>query len=131
MLQNPRPSTRLARNGFIHAVPTGRRQPLLRAISTGRSYVVLCRSKGRVHNSIKASDHYPVSFESACSLSTFHAACGSFFHPKQQPAAALQSLRILLVLNPGKHPPPFYPVPTVHSCRTFVTLPKMRRDSGG
>ena len=61
----------IARSGFIHAVPTERiaTTPARHFLEPGRhidwAFVrgPAQLDKGRVHNSIKASDHYPVSFE--------------------------------------------------------------------
>ena len=61
----------IARVGFIHAVPTSRlpTTPSRHLLEPGRHIdwaFVRGRvqiDKGRVHNSIKASDHYPISFE--------------------------------------------------------------------
>jgi endonuclease/exonuclease/phosphatase family metal-dependent hydrolase len=68
---NPSPAGAIAQDGFIDAVPTARM-----ATTPSRNFLEPGRhidwafvrgpaqiSKGRVHNSIKASDHYPVSFE--------------------------------------------------------------------
>jgi endonuclease/exonuclease/phosphatase family metal-dependent hydrolase len=68
----------ITRDGFIHAVPTGRlaTTPARHLLESGRHIdwaFVRGRvqiDKGRVHNSIKASDHYPISFE--ISLSRGH-----------------------------------------------------------
>ena len=65
------PADAIARNGFIHAVPAGRTAttPARHILEPGRhidwAFVrgPVQISKGRVHNSVKASDHYPVSFE--------------------------------------------------------------------
>jgi endonuclease/exonuclease/phosphatase family metal-dependent hydrolase len=66
------PSSRaIARAGFIDAVPTGRTAttPARHLFESGRhidwAFVrgPVQIDKGRVHNSIKASDHYPISFE--------------------------------------------------------------------
>jgi endonuclease/exonuclease/phosphatase family metal-dependent hydrolase len=68
---NPLPAGAIARDGFIRAVPTGRlaTTPPRHLLEAGRQIDwALVRGsvqidKGRVHNSIKASDHYPISFE--------------------------------------------------------------------
>jgi len=67
----PSPADVLARNGFTIAVPTGRTAttPARHLLEPGRhidwAFVrgSVQVNNGRVHNSIKASDHYPVSFE--------------------------------------------------------------------
>jgi endonuclease/exonuclease/phosphatase family metal-dependent hydrolase len=61
----------IARYGFTHTVPTGRQAttPARHLFEPGRhidwAFVrgPVQIDKGRVHNSIKASDHYPISFE--------------------------------------------------------------------
>ena len=68
---NPAPASAIARDGFIFAVPTKRlpTTPARHLLEPGhqidwafvRGPVEI--DKGRVHNSIKASDHYPISFE--------------------------------------------------------------------
>jgi endonuclease/exonuclease/phosphatase family metal-dependent hydrolase len=67
---NPSPADAIARAGFILAVPTGRLATTpARLFEPGRhidwAFVrgPVQIDKGRVHNSIKASDHYPISFE--------------------------------------------------------------------
>jgi endonuclease/exonuclease/phosphatase family metal-dependent hydrolase len=68
---NPSPAGALARAGFINAVPTDRlaSTPARHLLEHGRhidwAFVrgPLQVNKGRVHNAIKASDHYPISFE--------------------------------------------------------------------
>jgi endonuclease/exonuclease/phosphatase family metal-dependent hydrolase len=68
----------LARDGFTYAVPTGRTAttPARRLLEPGRpidwAFVrgPVQIDKRRVHNSMKASDHYPISFE--ISLSSGH-----------------------------------------------------------
>jgi endonuclease/exonuclease/phosphatase family metal-dependent hydrolase len=68
---NPSASGSIARSGFIHAVPTGRlaTTPARHLLEPGRhidwAFVrgPVRVDKGRVHNSIKASDHYPISFD--------------------------------------------------------------------
>jgi endonuclease/exonuclease/phosphatase family metal-dependent hydrolase len=68
---NPSPAEAIARDGFIHAVPTSRlaTTPARHLLEPGRhidwAFVrgPVQIDKGRVHNSIKASDHYPISFE--------------------------------------------------------------------
>ena len=68
---DPAPTEAIARAGFIHAVPTGRlaTTPARHFLEAGRhidwAFVrgPVQIDKGRVHNSIKASDHYPISFE--------------------------------------------------------------------
>jgi endonuclease/exonuclease/phosphatase family metal-dependent hydrolase len=75
---NPSAAGSIARDGFIHAVPTGRMAttPTRHLLEPGRSIDwAFVRGpvqidKARVHNSIKASDHYPISFE--ISLSSGH-----------------------------------------------------------
>ncbi|PWT83284.1 MAG: hypothetical protein C5B58_06810 [Acidobacteria bacterium] len=65
------PAYLIARNGFIHAVPTSRlaTTPARNLFEPGRhidwAFVrgPVQVDKGRVHNSNKASDHYPISFE--------------------------------------------------------------------
>jgi endonuclease/exonuclease/phosphatase family metal-dependent hydrolase len=65
----------IARNGFIDAVPTRRvpTTPARHLLESGRhidwAFVrgPVQIDKGRVHNSINASDHYPISFEIALS----------------------------------------------------------------
>ena len=65
------PADAMARNGFIHAVPTDRlaTTPARHLLEPGRhidwAFVrgSVQVNKGRVHNSVKASDHYPISFE--------------------------------------------------------------------
>ena len=67
----PSPARALTRDGFIQAVPTGRvaSTPARHLLESGRHIDwAFVRgpaqvSQGRVHNSIKASDHYPISFE--------------------------------------------------------------------
>jgi endonuclease/exonuclease/phosphatase family metal-dependent hydrolase len=67
----PSPADAIARGGFVHAVPTGRlaTTPGRHLLEAGRhidwAFVggTVQIGKGRVHNSIKASDHYPISFE--------------------------------------------------------------------
>ena len=67
----PSAAEALARNGFIHAVATGRiaTTPGRHLLEPGRhidwAFVrgPVQIGKGRVYNSIKASDHYPISFE--------------------------------------------------------------------
>lgn len=68
---DPTPAEAIARAGFIRAVPTNRlaTTPARHLLEPGhhidwafvRGPVQI--DKGRVHNSIKASDHYPISFE--------------------------------------------------------------------
>jgi endonuclease/exonuclease/phosphatase family metal-dependent hydrolase len=61
----------IARAGFTHAVPTSRlaTTPARHLFEPGRHIdwafvrVPMRTHKGRIHNSIKASDHYPISFE--------------------------------------------------------------------
>jgi endonuclease/exonuclease/phosphatase family metal-dependent hydrolase len=68
---DPAPADAIARAGFIHAVPTSRlaTTPARHLLEPGRqidwAFVrgPMQIDKGRVHNSIKASDHYPISFE--------------------------------------------------------------------
>jgi endonuclease/exonuclease/phosphatase family metal-dependent hydrolase len=68
---NPSPAEAIARDGFIYAVPTGRlaTTPARHLLEPGRyidwAFVrgPVQTGKGHVHNSIKASDHYPISFE--------------------------------------------------------------------
>jgi endonuclease/exonuclease/phosphatase family metal-dependent hydrolase len=68
---NPSPAGAIARDGFSRAVPTGRvaTTPARHLLEPGRQIDwALVRGpvqidKGRVHNSVKASDHYPISFE--------------------------------------------------------------------
>jgi len=68
---DPAPAEAIARAGFIHAVPTSRlaTTPARHLLEPGRHIDwAFVRGpaqidKGRVHNSIKASDHYPISFE--------------------------------------------------------------------
>ncbi|MEG9438552.1 endonuclease/exonuclease/phosphatase family protein [Edaphobacter sp. HDX4] len=68
---SPSPAEAIARAGFIHAVPTGRlaTTPARHLLEPGRhidwTFVrgPMQTDKGLVHNSIKASDHYPISFE--------------------------------------------------------------------
>jgi endonuclease/exonuclease/phosphatase family metal-dependent hydrolase len=65
------PAEAIARAGFIQAVPSGRlaTTPARHLLEPGRhidwAFVrgSMQTDKGRVHNSIKASDHYPISFE--------------------------------------------------------------------
>ena len=65
------PVDAIARNGFVHAVPTDRlaTTPARHLLEPGRhidwAFVrgPVQVNKERVHNSIKASDHYPISFE--------------------------------------------------------------------
>ena len=67
----PSPADAIARYGFINAVPTDRlaTTPARHLLEPGRhidwAFVrgSVQVNKGRVHNSIKVSDHYPVSFE--------------------------------------------------------------------
>lgn len=67
---DPAPAEVIARAGFTHAVPTGRlaTTPARHFLEPGRhidwAFVrgPVKIGKGRVHNSIKASDHYPISF---------------------------------------------------------------------
>jgi endonuclease/exonuclease/phosphatase family metal-dependent hydrolase len=67
----PPSATAIARAGFIAAVPAGRQAttPARHLLEPGRhidwAFVrgPVQIDKGRVHNSIKASDHYPISFE--------------------------------------------------------------------
>jgi endonuclease/exonuclease/phosphatase family metal-dependent hydrolase len=67
----PSPARAITRDGFIHAVPTGRvaTTPARNLLEPGRhidwAFVrgPAQSNQGRVHNSIKASDHYPISFE--------------------------------------------------------------------
>ena len=67
----PSPASAISRNGFLNAVPTARlaTTPARHLLEPGRhidwAFVrgSLQLNKGRVHNSIKASDHYPISFE--------------------------------------------------------------------
>ncbi|RZU35552.1 endonuclease/exonuclease/phosphatase family protein [Edaphobacter modestus] len=67
----PSPANAITGNGFINAVPTGRvaTTPGRHLLEPGRhidwAFVrgSVQVNKGRVHNSIKASDHYPISFE--------------------------------------------------------------------
>ena len=66
----------ISREGFIHAVPTGRlattpsRHLLEPARHIDWAFVrgPVQVNTGRVHNSVKASDHYPISFEIGLSL---------------------------------------------------------------
>jgi endonuclease/exonuclease/phosphatase family metal-dependent hydrolase len=68
---NPSPAKALVRDGFVHAVPTGRlaTTPARHLLEPGRhidwAFVrgPVQIDKGCVHNSIKASDHFPISFE--------------------------------------------------------------------
>ena len=68
---NPSPAKTLVRDGFVHAVPTGRlaTTPARHLLEPGRhidwAFVrgPVQIDKGCVHNSIKASDHFPISFE--------------------------------------------------------------------
>jgi len=68
---NPAPAEATARAGFADAVPTSRlaTTPARHLFEPGRhidwAFVrgPVQLNKGRVHNSIKASDHYPISFE--------------------------------------------------------------------
>jgi endonuclease/exonuclease/phosphatase family metal-dependent hydrolase len=68
---NPSAAGSIAQGGFVHAVPTGRiaTTPARHLLEPGRpidwAFVrgPVQIDKGRVHNSIKASDHYPISFE--------------------------------------------------------------------
>ena len=68
---DPAPAEAMARAGFIHAVPTSRlaTTPARHLLEPGRqidwAFVrgPVQIGKGHVHNSIKASDHYPISFE--------------------------------------------------------------------
>jgi endonuclease/exonuclease/phosphatase family metal-dependent hydrolase len=68
---DPAPAEAIARAGFTHAVPTSRlaTTPARHLLEPGRhidwAFVrgPVQIDKGRVHNSIKASDHYPISFE--------------------------------------------------------------------
>jgi endonuclease/exonuclease/phosphatase family metal-dependent hydrolase len=68
---NPSASGSIARSGFTHAVPTSRlaTTPARHLLEPGRhidwAFVrgPVRIDKGRVHNSIKASDHYPISFD--------------------------------------------------------------------
>ena len=72
------PADAMARNGFINAAPTGRvaTTPPRHLLEPGRhidwAFVrgPVQIDKGRVHNSIKASDHYPISFEIGLSMDT-------------------------------------------------------------
>lgn len=65
------PADAIARYGFINAVPTDRlaTTPARHLFESGRhidwAFVrgSVQVNKGRVHNSVKASDHYPISFE--------------------------------------------------------------------
>jgi endonuclease/exonuclease/phosphatase family metal-dependent hydrolase len=65
------PAAAIARTGFTHAVPTSRlaTTPARYLLEAGRhiDWAFVRGSvqidKERVHNSIKASDHYPISFE--------------------------------------------------------------------
>ena len=65
------PAEAIARAGFIHAVPTSRlaTTPARHLLEPGRhvdwAFVrgPVQTDKGRVHNAVKASDHYPISFE--------------------------------------------------------------------
>jgi len=65
------PTNAITRDGFINAVPTHRlaTTPARHLLEPGRhidwAFVrgSVQVAKGRVHNSIKASDHYPISFE--------------------------------------------------------------------
>ena len=67
----PSPAGALARDGFTPTVPTGRRPttPSRHLLEPGRhidwafARGPVKTDKGRVHSSIKASDHYPISFE--------------------------------------------------------------------
>jgi endonuclease/exonuclease/phosphatase family metal-dependent hydrolase len=71
----PSPAKAIVRNGFVGAVPTDRfaTAPARHLLESGRhidwAFVRGSAhiSHGRVHNSIKASDHYPISFEVAVS----------------------------------------------------------------
>jgi endonuclease/exonuclease/phosphatase family metal-dependent hydrolase len=75
---NPAPAEATARAGFTDAVPTSRlaTTPARHLFEPGRhidwAFVrgPVQLNKGRVHNSITASDHYPISFE--IGLSTGH-----------------------------------------------------------
>jgi endonuclease/exonuclease/phosphatase family metal-dependent hydrolase len=68
---NSSASSSIARSGFIHTVPTGHlaTTPARHLLEPGRhidwAFVrgAVRVDKGRVHNSIKASDHYPISFD--------------------------------------------------------------------
>jgi endonuclease/exonuclease/phosphatase family metal-dependent hydrolase len=68
---DPTPAEAIARAGFTHAAPTSRlaTTPARHLLEPGRHIdwaFVRGRvqiDKGTVHNSIKASDHYPISFE--------------------------------------------------------------------
>jgi endonuclease/exonuclease/phosphatase family metal-dependent hydrolase len=68
---NPSPAGAIARAGFINAVPTDRlaSTPARHLLEPGRhidwAFVrgPMEVNKGRIYNSIKASDHYPISFE--------------------------------------------------------------------
>ncbi len=68
---DPAPAEAIARAGFTHGVPTSRlaTTPARHLLEPGRhidwAFVrgPMQIDKGRVHNSIKASDHYPISFE--------------------------------------------------------------------
>jgi len=68
---NPLPASALAGDGFIYAAPTKRlpTTPARHLLEPGRhidwAFVrgPVEVDKGRVHNSIKASDHYPISFD--------------------------------------------------------------------
>jgi endonuclease/exonuclease/phosphatase family metal-dependent hydrolase len=67
----PSPAEAIARDGFVHAVPTDRlaTTPARHLLEPDRhidwAFVrgPVQIEKGHVHNSIKASDHYPISFE--------------------------------------------------------------------
>ena len=67
----PSPAEAIVRHGFVDAVPTGRfaTTPARHLLESGRhidwAFVggPAQISQGRIHNSIKASDHYPISFE--------------------------------------------------------------------
>jgi len=68
---DPAPAEAITRAGFTHAVPISRlaTTPARHLLEPGRhidwAFVrgPMQIDKGRVHNSIKASDHYPISFE--------------------------------------------------------------------
>lgn len=67
----PSPADAITRNGFIQAAPAGRvpTTPARHLFESGRqidwAFIrgPVQSDKGRVHNSIRASDHYPISFE--------------------------------------------------------------------
>lgn len=67
----PPSASTIAQSGFVHAVPTARlaTTPSRHLLESGRhidwAFVrgPVQIDKGRVHNSTKASDHYPISFE--------------------------------------------------------------------